>query len=415
MANEHHGGMGEVDCVKTIKAETCMTGRKFGAWVVRALGAVAFCAGAMSAHAQETMKIGVIASLSGGGTAWGLGLERGVQIAVDQVNAKGGLKLAGKTYKLEVVPYDDQYNAAQAKTAADRLVNQDEVKVIFGPVGSPGALGSLPVTEPAKVLQFVDGYAPAILKNQWQGAYVFRINNSTIEFSAPIVDWLKKTFPNAKKVGMIAPNDATGQAGVPILANAYKSRGFDVWTDHYERGTKEFTPLLLRMMAQNVDIFDLNANAPGEAGLLVKQARQVGYKGVIMQSGGAGIDELIAIAGPLANNMMKYDVIDESLPRVQPFVALYHQKYSGVMNGLAPVYYNAANILFEAMRRADSTDTTKIRDQIEKLGGNYDAPIFGTVKWTGEKDYGVNHQLLHTFVIKEVQNGKATVKAVITP
>jgi branched-chain amino acid transport system substrate-binding protein len=392
-----------------------MTGRKFGAWVVRALGAVAFCAGAMSAHAQETMKIGVIASLSGGGTAWGLGLERGVQIAVDQVNAKGGLKLAGKTYKLEVVPYDDQYNAAQAKTAADRLVNQDEVKVIFGPVGSPGALGSLPVTEPAKVLQFVDGYAPAILKNQWQGAYVFRINNSTIEFSAPIVDWLKKTFPNAKKVGMIAPNDATGQAGVPILANAYKSRGFDVWTDHYERGTKEFTPLLLRMMAQNVDIFDLNANAPGEAGLLVKQARQVGYKGVIMQSGGAGIDELIAIAGPLANNMMKYDVIDESLPRVQPFVALYHQKYSGVMNGLAPVYYNAANILFEAMRRADSTDTTKIRDQIEKLGGNYDAPIFGTVKWTGEKDYGVNHQLLHTFVIKEVQNGKATVKAVITP
>lgn len=214
---------------------------------------------------------------------------------------------------------------------------------------------------------------------------------------------------------MIAPNDATGQAGVPILATAYKNQGFTVWTENYERGTKEFTPLVLRMMAQNVDVFDLNANAPGEAGLLVKQARQVGYKGLIVQSGGAGIDELIAIAGPLANNMLKYDVIDESLPRVQPFVALYHKKYTGVMNGLAPVYYNAANIYFEAMRRADSTDTTKIRDQIEKLGGNYDAPIFGKVVWTGEKNYGVNHQLLHTFVIKEVQNGKATVKAVITP
>jgi branched-chain amino acid transport system substrate-binding protein len=373
------------------------------------------CAIALSAHAQEVMKIGVIASLSGGGTAWGLGLERGVQIAADQINEQGGLKLAGKTYKLEVIPYDDQYNAAQAKTAADRLVNRDEVKVIFGPVGSPGAMGSLPVTQPAKVIQFVDGYTPAILKNEWQGAYVFRINNSTLEFSEPIVDWLKKTYPNAKKVGMIAPNDATGQAGVPILATAYKNKGFDVWTEHYERGTKEFTPLVLRMMAQNVDVFDLNANAPGEAGLLVKQARQVGYKGLIVQSGGAGIDELIAIAGPLANNMLKYDVIDESLPRVQPFVALYHKKYTGVMNGLAPVYYNAANIYFEAMRRADSTDTTRIRDQIEKLGGNYDAPIFGKVVWTGQKNYGVNHQLLHTFVIKEVQNGKATVKAVITP
>lgn len=392
-----------------------MRKRKFGTIATRALCVGAICAVALSAHAQEVMKIGVIASLSGGGTAWGLGLERGVQIAADQINEQGGLKLAGKTYKLQVVPYDDQYNAAQAKTAADRLVNRDDVKVIFGPVGSPGAMGSLPVTQPAKVIQFVDGYAPAILKNEWKGAYVFRINNSTLEFSEPIVDWLKKTYPNAKKVGMIAPNDATGQAGVPILATAYKNKGFDVWTEHYERGTKEFTPLVLRMMAQNVDVFDLNANAPGEAGLLVKQARQVGYKGLIVQSGGAGIDELIAIAGPLANNMMKYDVIDESLPRVQPFVALYHKKYSGVMNGLAPVYYNAANIYFEAMRRADSTDTTKIRDQIEKLGGNYDAPIFGKVVWTGEKNYGVNHQLLHTFVIKEVQNGKATVKAVITP
>jgi len=392
-----------------------MRKRKFGTIATRALCAGAICAVALSAHAQEVMKIGVIASLSGGGTAWGLGLERGVQIAADQINEQGGLKLAGKTYKLQVVPYDDQYNAAQAKTAADRLVNRDDVKVIFGPVGSPGAMGSLPVTQPAKVIQFVDGYAPAILKNEWKGAYVFRINNSTLEFSEPIVDWLKKTYPNAKKVGMIAPNDATGQAGVPILATAYKNKGFDVWTEHYERGTKEFTPLVLRMMAQNVDVFDLNANAPGEAGLLVKQARQVGYKGLIVQSGGAGIDELIAIAGPLANNMMKYDVIDESLPRVQPFVALYHKKYNGVMNGLAPVYYNAANIYFEAMRRADSTDSTKIRDQIEKLGGNYDAPIFGKVVWTGEKNYGVNHQLLHTFVIKEVQNSKATVKAVITP
>jgi branched-chain amino acid transport system substrate-binding protein len=392
-----------------------MSKRQFGAIAARLLCAGAFSAIALTVHAQEVMKIGVIASLSGGGTAWGLGLEHGVQIAADQINAQGGLKVAGKTYKLQVIPYDDQYNAAQAKTAADRLVNSDGVKVIFGPVGSPGTMGSLPVTEPAKVIQFVDGYAPAILKNQWQGAYVFRINNSTLEFSEPIVDWLKKTYPNAKKVGMIAPNDATGQAGVPILATAYKNKGFDVWTEYYERGTKEFTPLVLRMMAQNVDIFDLNANAPGEAGLLVKQAREVGYKGLIVQSGGAGIDELIAIAGPLANNMMKYDVIDETLPRVQPFVKLYHQKYTGVMNGLAPVYYNAANIYFEAIRRADSTDTTRIRDQIEKLGGNYDAPIFGKVVWTGEKNYGVNHQLLHTFVIKEVQNGKSTVKAVITP
>src|SRR6201999_1095670 len=119
------------------------------------------------ALADEDLRIGVIAALSGGGTAWGLGLERGVQIALDEVNDEGGLKIGGKTYKLSLVAYDDQYNAAQAKIAVDRLVQQDGVKYIMGPVGSPGALSTEPVTAPTKVLQFVDGYAPGILKNDF--------------------------------------------------------------------------------------------------------------------------------------------------------------------------------------------------------------------------------------------------------
>jgi len=362
--------------------------------------------------AQEELKIGVIAALSGGGTGWGLGLQRGVQLALDDINGQGGLKVGGKTYTLKQVAYDDQYNAAQAKTAAERLVNQEKVGFIFGPVGSPGALGSLPVTQPAKVLQFVDGYAPAILKNEYNGAYIFRIGNSNREFAEPIVKWVKQSMPNVKKVGMIAPNDAVGQTAVPILVDAYKKNGYDVWVEYYERGTKEFTPLLVRMLAQNVDLFELNSNAPGEAGLLVKQARQVGFRGPILQSGGAGVDEIIEIAGPHAEGFLKYDVIDNDLPPVKKFIEAYNKKWSGVFNGQSPVYYNAAHIVFEAIRRADSLDPSKVRDELEKMGG-WEAPIFGKVIWTGEKDYGNNHQLFHAFLIKEVRGGKGVVKAVI--
>ena len=77
-----------------------MSKRTLGAIATRVLCASAVCAIALSAQAQEVMKIGVIASLSGGGTAWGLGLERGVLIAGDHINAHGGLKLVGMTYKL---------------------------------------------------------------------------------------------------------------------------------------------------------------------------------------------------------------------------------------------------------------------------------------------------------------------------
>jgi branched-chain amino acid transport system substrate-binding protein len=378
-----------------------------------ALAGAALLTTSLPARAQDELKIGVIAALSGGGTGWGLSLQRGVQIALDEVNQAGGLKVAGKTYTLKAVTYDDQYNAAQARTAAERLVDQEKVKIIFGPVGSPGALGSLPVTQPAKVLQFVDGYAPAILKNEWKGAYVFRVGNSNREFAEPIVKWVKATLPQVKKIGMIVPNDATGQAAVPILVDAYKKYGYEVWVDYYERGSKEFTPLLARMLSQKVDLFELNSNAPGEAGLLLKQARQVGFDGVILQSGGAGIEEAIEIAGPLAEGFMKYDVTDPAMPHVKAFLDIYNKKYpNSIMGGLAPVYYNAAHIVLEAIRRADSLDTTKIRDQIEQMGG-YDAPIFGNVVWTGEQDYGVKHQLFHSFLIKEVKNGKGVVKTVI--
>jgi branched-chain amino acid transport system substrate-binding protein len=363
---------------------------------------------------QKDLKIGVIAALSGGGTAWGLGLQRGVQLALDEANAAGGVTVGPDTYKLSIIALDDQYNAAQAKTAADRLVNGEGVKYIFGPVGSPGAMGSLPVTQPAKVLQFVDGYTAAILKNEWHGAYVFRVNNSSLEFSEPIVQWVKQTMPEVKKVGLIGPNDATGQAAIPTLAGYYKKAGFDTWVDYYERGNKEFTPLLLRMMAENVDLFDLNSNAPGEAGLLLKQARQVGFTGTILQAGGAGVDEIVAIAGPLAKGFLKYDVIDEQSPEVKPLVAAYAKKYGGTMNGMVPIYYNATSILLEAMRRAGSIDTTAVRDAVEKLNG-WKTPFYGNLVWSGEKVYGVNHQIMLPFYIKEVQGKQAIVKITLQP
>lgn len=374
--------------------------------------------GAQEASAQQTdvLKLGVIAALSGGGTAWGQGLVRGVELAAEEVNSGGGLKVGDKSYKLTVIPYDDQYNAAQAKTAAERLVHDEKVKFLFGPVGSPGGLSTVAVTQPEKVIQFVDGYAPKILDNDWKkDSYVFRTGLSSTEFAEPIVAWIKKQMPDVKKIGIIAPNDAVGQQAITALVDRYKAQGFQVWTDFYERGSKEFTPVLLRMVTQGIDLFDLNANPPGEAGLLIKQAREVGYTGRILQAGGSGVREIVEAIGKPSEGFLKYDVIDFNDPAVQPFVKKYEAKYSGPINGLAPQYYSAAHILFEAIRRAGSLDTTKIRDQIEALEGTEVPGLIGKLKWTGAKTYGVEHQIVIPFYIMKVVNGKGVVEAKIVP
>lgn len=375
--------------------------------------ALAFAA-PQPAQAQEELKIGGIGPLSGGGTAWGLALNRGSQMAVDEVNAAGGLKVGSKTYKLKLVMLDDTYSATGGRTAADRLIKLEKVSFIVGPVGSPAVLGALSATDPAKTLLFSNGFAINILKNDSHAAYNFRAIDTTIEFAPAMIEWLHKNHPEVKKVGMLGPNDATGQAVLPMLSGFYKAAGIDVWTDSFDRGTQEFVPLITRMMAQGVDLLDLNSNSPGDAGLMLKQARQAGYKGLVWQVGGPAVAEIMSVAGPLAEGFLSLEVFDFTSPAGEKFAETYHKQWPGVINAQAPLWYNTTKILFEAIHRAGSTDVEKVRDAMLATAG-YDAGIIGPVVWGGQAEYGVNHQLLVPFWIAGVKDGKEVMLAKITP
>jgi branched-chain amino acid transport system substrate-binding protein len=380
-----------------------------------AILAIPLVSGAFAAAtAQEELKIGGIGPLSGGGTAWGLAVQRGAEMAIEEVNKAGGLKIGDKTYKPKLVMYDDQYTAAGGRTAAERLINLEGVKYIIGPIGSPSALAVVPITTQAKVIVLSNGYAPDILRNASGSPYNFRTMNSNIEFAPAMIKWMRQRHPDIKKVAIIVPNDSTGQAVLPTLGEAYKANGFEVWSESYERGTKEFMPLLTRMLTQGVDLLDLNSNAPGEAGLLLKQARQVGYKKMIWQVGGPSVDEVVSIAGPLANGFLSYDVFDFNDPSAKAFIDTYRAKWSGVINAQTPGWYNSTKILFKALQEAGSLDTEKVRDALIKIEG-YDAGIYGPVTWGGKSDYGVAHQLLNKFWITEVKDGKPNALTVLTP
>ena len=380
-----------------------------------ALGAALMVAGLGSAQAQETLKIGGVGPLSGGGTAWGLAAQRGMEIAIEEINAAGGVKAEGKTFKLQLVMYDDKYTGAGGKAAAERLVNQDKVKFIIGPVGSPPALGVIIVTNPAKVIALTNGYAPQILKNDTKDPYNFRIYPTNIEFGPPLIKWLKENAPEVKKVGMLAPNDAVGQSVAGALAEDYRKQGFEVSLELFERGIKEFTPLILRMMAQKVDAFEFDGNSPGDAGLMLKQIRQAGFKGKVIQIGGPGSDEIIEIAGAAAEGFLSYGVFDWDTPAGKKLRPIYEQKYGkGIINQFMPAFYHTVFLLVDAIKRADSTDTDKVRDALDAMNG-FDAGVYGPVKWAGKDSYGVNRQLMFTYYLAEVKDGRLVTKAKFVP
>jgi len=367
------------------------------------------------AQSGGELKIGGIGSLSGGGTAWGLALQRGVTLLVDEINAQGGLKVGSRTHRLRFVMLDDQYTAAGGRTAAERLINLEKVHFVIGPIGSPAVLGAISATTPAKVICLHQGFASAILKNDAGAPYNFRIICSTVEFGPAMVDWLHTNLPQVKKVALVAPNDATGQFVVPTLASAYKAKGMDTWTEMFDRGLQEFTPLLTRMMAQGVDLLDLNSNSPGDSVLLVKQARQIGFRGTIWQVGGPAVEEIRVNAGPLAEGFMSWEVFDFTSPAGQAFATAYRARWPGIVNAHAPVWYNAAEMLFEAIRRAGTaSDTDQVRAALEGLD-SYETKLFGRVAWGGMANYGVRHQLALPFWIAEIKGGEAGIRTMIRP
>ena len=364
---------------------------------------------ALQATAQETLKIGALVTLSGPGAAWGQAMKNAAELAADKVNSAGGLDVAGKKYKIEIIPYDDKYQAGEAVTVANRLVFEDKVKFIIGPTGSAPALAVQPITEKNQVLTVTLGFTNKALSVD--KPLSFRPVITTLEFAEPQITWLVKSF-DVKKAGGLFPNDESGQVIARDLELAYKKAGGEmVSKEFFERERVDFVPLLTRILARGIDTIELDGNSPSTAGLIVKQARELGFKGKIVRTGGPATADIIRVAGKEASEgMVVHAVLDVGAPSTRAYIDMYQAKYKSAPNGFSPSFYDFTNMLFEAMRRASTvSDTQKVRLELEKLK-DFDGAL-GKLNWTGKANYGVDHQLAVPFYIAEIKNGVEVIRA----
>ncbi len=362
-----------------------------------------------TASAQEEIKIGAIVTLSGAGASWGQAMLHATELAADDVNAKGGLDVAGKKYKVKVVPYDDKYQAGEAVTAANRLVFEDKVKYIIGPVGSAGALAVTPIVDKNKVMMLTLGFTDKALGKD--KPFNFRPNLTTMETSQPQINWIVKA-KGIKKVGGLFPNDETGQQIAQDLEKAYTKAGAQLNAkEFFERERVDMMPLLTRLIAKGVDAIELDGNAPGTAGLIVKQARELGFKGAIIRSGGPATSEIVNVAGTsAANGMLVNTPIDPANAAVKAYADRYFAKFKKRMNGFSPAFYDGTHMLLQAMATAGTTtDTDKVRVALENTKDF--KGILGTLNWTGAEVYGVAHQISAPFYIARVQDGQEVIEA----
>lgn len=367
-----------------------------------ALVAATIAAGTpIGACAQEALKIGVHASFSGAGAAFSAGMLGATELAAEDANTSGGLEVAGKRHRVEIKQYDDRYRAQDAVTAMDRLIIQDGIRYVVGPMGSAAAVATKEQTTSAKVITMTLAFSPRALGSD--APYAFRTVITTGEFSEPQIAWLSKTS-RAKRVAALLPNDETGQQMGSANMASYGKAGSKLQVEYFERERVDFVPMLTRVLAQS-DALEIGGNSPTTAGLIVKQARELGYKGPIFVTGGDVTAEVVKVAGKAAaEGIYVHLPLDPDRPETAAYIARYKGKYGPNMNAFSPFFYAGLQMLFESMKKAGTIDdTTKVAKQMEGLS---DFPtVVGKANWTGDKTYGIAHQIDLPYYIGQIRDG----------
>lgn len=351
----------------------------------------------------ETLKIGYIGPMTGGGAPWGISGAEGIRFAADDINAKDGLKVGDKTYQVDVIAYDDKYSAAEAVSAYNRLVFQDGVKYLVCLTGT-ATLALKDHFETDKILTFTASYGDKQFDAQTK--YLFRSYAPPRLYIKPVVAWMKNNL-KGQNVVILNPNDEVGWDQESTAKEGFASGGYKLLAaERYERSVKDFQPLLTRILAMKPDLIDLGAGAPATSGIIVRQARELGYDRLFVKTGGAALAEILAAAGPQGAegtvNLLWADSTNSEFLRL----AEKFKKSKGQSpNEMMAVTYDGARIMIDAIAKAGTTDPEKVLGSFGKVFP-YTTLEGDKVSLAGLESNGLPREVNSVSVIGAIKDGK---------
>jgi branched-chain amino acid transport system substrate-binding protein len=343
--------------------------------------------------ASDKVKIGVFMSLTGSTANFGISSTNGIKMAADEINAAGGIN--GKQVELNI--QDDRSDASEAATIVTKFVTQDGVHAILGEVASSRSIAAAPIAQNAKIPMLTPSSTnPEVTK---KGDYIFRSCFIDPVQGAAIAQFAARTL-NAKRAAIMVDRKNDYSTGLEkfISATFIKLGGQMVVTQSYQEGDQDFNAQLTSIKGSTPDVIFV----PGyynDVGLIAKQARDKGITVPLLGGDGWDAEQLYKIGGTALNGSFfsnHYSPYDTD-PMVQKFVSNYKAKYSAPPDALAATAYDAAHIMFDAIKRANSLDGKAIRDA---LAATKEFPGV-----TGKVTFNENRDAVKPIVMIEIKDG----------
>lgn len=356
----------------------------------------------------EKLPVAVIAPLTGSGAGFGWALAGAAQIAIDEVNADGGIELDGQLYELEAHMVDDEYSPEGTLAAYNELIRQDGMKILMGPMGSASGLAIKDQIEADQLIAMGNTYTPDMITEDTN--YYFRVNATSNEVAPTLWASFTETYPEATRLAVVGPDDATGEGGAQLTSASAEEEGVEtVTTEFYERGTTDFSAVVTSLLASDPDVIDTITAPSQDAGLIMKTARQRGFTGKFMKTGGTSPADILAVAGPEATEGLFFGQAgDLSTPEVQAYMEEFAKLTDVPFDSLSIDLHDGFVMGLQALENAGTLDADKWVEEMLAMEP-FDGPLKGELTWGGEETYGAERQMLGKLWLYEVQNGEPTV------
>ena len=326
---------------------------------------VALAFSASGALAQEVLKIGLTAPLSGGAALYGKNVLNGLNLAAKEINAQG-LTVGGKKYTVEIVALDDKYSPAEAAINARRLKQQHETAVIYVP-HSGGAFALQAFNQQENFLLMAYTSVPTITEKG--NKLTMRIPPNFMTYIDPFIRYQMK---KGKKLGMAPADHDYAKAWVAAFEPAWTKAGGTVVSKNpmsYNKSADFYTGVS-RVLETKPDVMFIGG--PSEpTGLVAKQARELGFKGSFIIMDQAKMDEMAKVTGGLQmleGSIGTLPLTADERPGAKGFVAAYRAAYGANMNpsSESSLNYSSLHIVVNAMKLAGTvSDPTAIRAKLD--------------------------------------------------
>lgn len=373
------------------------------------LAAAAFMTAGISAraHAEDTITIGHYGSLTGSKATFGKSTENGIKLAVEEINAKGGVTINGTKKKIKLISDDTEGKAEKAGTVVTKLITKDKCVAILGEVASSISLQGGPVCQEFGVPMITPSSTnPDVTK---VGDMISRV--CFIDpFQGSACATFAKTELKVGKAAILFDQASAYSVGLKDeFTKAFKKQGGSIVSEQaYTEGASDFNAQLTRIRESTPEVIFIPGYYNDIANIAI-QARKLGMKMPLLGGDGWDSDDLGKNAGESIEGCFysNHYAPDQPSKEIQEFVSKYSKQFGGTPDGLAALGYDAANILFDAMSKAKSLKGKDLQAAIVKTK-DFKA-VTGTITLNAQRD------AVKPVVMVERKGGKWVYRATIEP